>query len=190
MPENVRWPANALDAEGADLGAPLTVLLKELKLDGAQVLPSDNGFVSGIIESTVMSVTKEVKKLITGAGILTAAGGGAGSIAALANEEVWLAFGLAIGTAVVIAAALLALAIVINSDISGRAATTVEQTTARAAVATAYLEAAGSLVRARGEVAAGAPTNGRHAVAIQGADIDVTDGPDSRVAVIQLKLST
>ncbi len=135
-PVKVQWPGKALNAEADDLRPPLESLLKGLKLTK---VPGE-GAGAGVIESTTLEITKQVKRLITGAGGTAVVAGAAGSAWAAVSDDTALAVALAAGVAFVLGAAILGLAKIMDGDVRGRAAVTTEQVNARAIVAKAFLE--------------------------------------------------
>jgi hypothetical protein len=136
----VQRPGDANDPTGKDLLAPSTEFLKGLRLlplsDATkEVVDSQN-----VVSAHTFEITKQVKTLITWGG---AGGAGASIIGAVVagfkHADVALQIALVASAAIVLAAAILGLARVMDGDVRGRAAATVAQLEARRTVATALL---------------------------------------------------
>jgi hypothetical protein len=191
--KTVQWPAKALNAEGDDLGAPVRELADRLGLLKAP--QADPGSAAGVIESTTLEITNQVKHLITMGGGATVVVGALGSGWAAVEDNTPLAVTLAGGAAVVLASVILALSQVMNGDVRGRAAATTEQLRSRGVVATAFVQAAaGQLGRARSSGGAGqaAESNNQIAGELQmafafGKPVLVTTTDDGQGVVKELK---
>jgi hypothetical protein len=160
MSDKVQWPGKALNSEADDLGPPARQLVDTLDLLKIPT-PASGSSAAGVIESTTLQLTSEVKKLITYAGGAAAVVGAASSGWAALKDNNTLAVTLAGGVAVVLAACALALAQVMNGDVRGRAAVTTEQLRSRASVATAYIGgSADELARAKATSSAASASKG------------------------------
>jgi hypothetical protein len=155
----VQWPGNAV-SQKSDLAAPAVELLHQLKLlpdpseddlrkgpISAAINPPDS---LQIIESSALAINKgwaAIVAAVGGGGALATALGGfyGGQPNGVKQAMIW-------GAAVVLAASVLAIALIIRSDVSGRAAATVATYRARADVVDVFLKlAAGAQVHKNSE---------------------------------------
>ena len=88
--KTAKWPGKAVDAEGADLVAPIKAVLDELGLLKApKPKEGEKDATAGIIESTTLEVTTQVTGLLKTGGALAGVAAAGGSIwAGLAEEPV------------------------------------------------------------------------------------------------------
>jgi hypothetical protein len=119
-----------------DILTPLKTLIDAVGLLQAPVTSG----TAGIIESTTLEVTKQVKALITAAGGIAVVAGGASSFWAATAGNPVLAAVLVASVGIVLASAIIGLSLVMNGDVRGRAAVTTEQIEARGFVVNRFLE--------------------------------------------------
>lgn len=134
------WPQRPVSAEGTDLAAPLGSLADSLRLLDPQ--KTDPKYF-GLIESTTLELTSQIKKWITFGGGSAAVLGTAGSVTSALLKKPAIAVAAILAVAIISAAAFLALAWVMNGDVRGRAAATTEQVRVRGVLASSFLEHAG-----------------------------------------------
>lgn len=132
-------PCGAFSTDGKDVSQPLANLLDSVQLLQAPT-PLDKNTTAGLIDSTTLELTKQIKKLVTLVGGGAAVLGGASTVWAGVKDKPTLAAVAAAGVAVVLASSFLALAMVMNGDVRGRAAVTAQHIEARGYVASAFLE--------------------------------------------------
>jgi hypothetical protein len=131
------------NSDDAALNQRLFALLDKLDLIGlpaAAEAAAGDGTAAGVIESTTLKITDEVKRLITVLGGATVVAGGLSSGWAAVKDDTALAVAIVAGIAVVLSALVLGLAKVVDGDVRGRAAVTGDQITGRVAVAARFLE--------------------------------------------------
>jgi hypothetical protein len=138
----IQWPANAIDDAATDLAAPTTTFLQDLYL-----LESKEDAETG----TSLTRTPYSLQVITAgaldaskiSGLLTGIGGVGGAAAtawaAYQAEDVAVRVTLIGAVAVILAAAFLAVALIVRSDVRSRSDATVAQYAARASVAERFL---------------------------------------------------
>jgi hypothetical protein len=173
----VQLPGVPVDATGDDLAAPIVGLLRQLNmLETPTDVAEGVGPIKGtpqslqVITAGVLTTTKLIGG-ITGVGglgatIATAWGG-------LQAQELPWKIALIAAAAVLLSATIVALAIIIQSDVAGRSAATVAQYEGRAAVATSMLNASSTTTCCTSGKAGNAPAkrpaldeNGRRAMLI------------------------
>jgi hypothetical protein len=146
----VQWPGQPVNAGKSDISAPLTELLERLNLLKKKPKGDDESkprsWGSSAIQSDVMAISKLVGIIITSVGGLTAAGGIATAAWSGADEQIRLA--LLSGTALVLAAALLGLALVVRSDVGARGRVAAAQSQARASIGRSFIDSGAALVSA------------------------------------------
>ena len=143
----VRFPGNPRDAAGEDLAAPTVALLTGIdllakeedrnKAQGPGALLGSPPPSVAIIEAGAASLSKWWSAVL-GAGI-TLAGVTAAVKGVRSAEHDAVRIAIIAGAAVVLAALALAIAIIVSSDVRGRAAGAATQIHARASVATTFL---------------------------------------------------
>jgi hypothetical protein len=145
----VRFPGQARQDDGTDISPPIVQLLQDLhvlapgteleKADGAQATFHGPPQSVAIIEAGATALGKWwATTLGAGAGLT-------GIIAAVkgiwGNEPELVRVALVAGAAIVLSALSVAIAVIVNGDVRGRAAGAVAEYQARAQVATAFLAA-------------------------------------------------
>lgn len=137
----VQWPGKVVNVDGDDLKGPVRDLV-----DGLDLLkvppPAEKNTAAGIIGSTTLELTNQVKQLVTLAGGGAAVVGAIGSGWSAVEDNTALSVTLAGGVSLVLASMIVALSVIMNGDVRGRAAATVEQLKSRATVAAAFVNSA------------------------------------------------
>jgi len=157
MSDTVQWPGQIVGAAGSDLSPPVVKLLRDTKLLSADASKQDQpcgnkpDWASVAIESDATAIAKQVGRIIVAVGGLSAVGA---VIAAFwRGSDAPIRVVTLGGTAVLLAASAIALAIVVRADV-----------TARAHAAAAHSQARGMVIRAFIEGTAAAVTPGRYMV--------------------------
>lgn len=146
---SVQWPAKAYASEGEDLSAPIKQLLTDLRLLESPLANEEVTWVKGtpqslqVMTSGATSISKWVAALVAGGGGLAAIATGLnGFFGAVGPDELdtpLVRASFILGGSLLGAAVVLALALVVRADVSGRASSSAAQFEARAAVASALL---------------------------------------------------
>ena len=147
----VQWPDTIVssDKTDTDLGPPLTQLLVDLGIKGTAADETLAGAPSTALKGTPVSVSI-IESGATAASkgwatLIAALGGGTAVWGAVTNfwkSESGIQGNLVIGAAVVIAACALGVALIMYGDVRARGQGAAAQYTARAAIATAFLQGA------------------------------------------------
>lgn len=155
----VQLPGKNVNPEGADLSEPLKQLLSDLNLLEPSTQPTDGVGVTGtpyslqVIRAGALALNKAwatIAGLAGVSGLITAIGG------AWQADHAGSRVALIAGGSFITAAAFVAVALIVRGDVGARAATTVAQYHARAAVAISFLAAA----KGAGEAATPGATGG------------------------------
>ena len=145
----VQWPAKAYASEGDDLSAPIKQLLADLRLLENPLGNEKVSLIKGtpqslqVMTSGATSIAKLVVALVAGGGglaaIATGLNGFFGRVGPEGLDTPLVRSAFVMGGSLLGAAVVLALAIVVRADVSGRASSSAAQFEARAAVASALL---------------------------------------------------
>jgi hypothetical protein len=146
--DDVQWPKDVTNPSGDDLGKPVVDLIRKIHLMGQDPGDVDETKTKGktpyslqVITSDATAASKVWSRGIAAAGgisaILTALGAYFGK---LADKSTQITSFFVIGVAVIIASALIAIALIVRSDVSSRALASAARSKANADVATAFLD--------------------------------------------------
>jgi hypothetical protein len=140
---DVQFPGQPVDENGGDLAGPTATYLQELSLlETPDDVARGVSFVHGtpdslqVISAGALSVTKIVSSIVAtgGVGAVVAA-----MVRAFTASDVPVQVAFVAAAAVILASTIIALAVIVKSDVSGRAATTVAAYQARAQVAQQFM---------------------------------------------------
>ena len=188
---DVRWPQNAVDAEGDDLVEPIATLLRKLAL-----LETKEDVKKGVrplrgTPHSLQVITAGATEASKVAGIAASSAAVTGAIAsawsAYLATELALKIALVAAAGVIVAAGVIAIAIIVRSDVGARADATVAEYRARAVISAEFLrQAAGNVVS---EVAPGTSAALLHALAAfpDRLTVEAPDGGEQRVTGVALR---
>jgi hypothetical protein len=133
----VRLPGGAIDPAGKDLARPTADLLREVAVLETQA-DAAHGVTVAETPQSLQVITAGVLSATKLTGGLTAAGGLGGAVtafvASFSAQDVALKIALIAAGAVILAAAAIAVARIVSSDVDGRASASVAQYEARASI--------------------------------------------------------